>query len=180
MIFWQALFFALPIYLANMAPVFMKWMPLFNVPLDFGKSFRGYRIFGKNKTWRGMVVGIIFAVLMIYLQKYLFQSFKAIREISIFDYAQSQSLLYFGVLLGFGAILGDALKSFFKRQFCIRPGKSWVPFDQLDFVVGGLAFGAIIFWPGWQIVLILVVVTPVLHWLTNVAAYKLKLKDVPW
>lgn len=34
---------------------------------------------------------------------------------------------------------GDAAKSFFKRRVHVPPGKPWVPFDQLDFVIGVFA-----------------------------------------
>jgi len=45
-----------------------------------------------------------------------------------------------GTLSGLGALAGDAIKSFFKRQVNVPPGKSWVPFDQIDYIVGGIVF----------------------------------------
>ncbi len=39
-------------------------------------------------------------------------------------------------MLGMGALAGDAVKSFFKRQIGAKPGNMWPPFDQIDFVVG--------------------------------------------
>uniref|UniRef100_A0A7C4TKA9 CDP-archaeol synthase n=1 Tax=candidate division WWE3 bacterium TaxID=2053526 RepID=A0A7C4TKA9_UNCKA len=44
-----------------------------------------------------------------------------------------------GILLPLGSLLGDTLKSFFKRQFDIPPGRFWVPFDQIDWLLGGIA-----------------------------------------
>ena len=87
--------------------------------------------------------------------------------------------LILGVLLGLGAMTGDAVKSFFKRQRGIPPGKSWFPFDQLDFLVGGLVFAAAIQLPSLMEVVILFVLTPPLHLLSNIADYKAGLKDVP-
>ena len=58
--FWFALWFFLPAGLANGAPVIANKVPLINkwiTPLDFGKTWGGKRIFGSNKTWRGLVVG---------------------------------------------------------------------------------------------------------------------------
>jgi hypothetical protein len=43
-----------------------------------------------------------------------------------------------GLRFGFGAVAGDAAKSFFKRRLAIAPGSPWIPFDQLDFAVGAL------------------------------------------
>jgi CDP-2,3-bis-(O-geranylgeranyl)-sn-glycerol synthase len=34
---------------------------------------------------------------------------------------------------------GDSVKSFVKRRIGIAPGKPWIPWDQLDFVLGALA-----------------------------------------
>ena len=45
-----------------------------------------------------------------------------------------------GLYLGGGAMVGDSAKRFFKRRFGVRPGKPWVPRDQLDFVLGALVF----------------------------------------
>jgi CDP-2,3-bis-(O-geranylgeranyl)-sn-glycerol synthase len=44
-----------------------------------------------------------------------------------------------GLLFGLGAMGGDSVKSFIKRRIGIPPGRPWVPFDQLDFVLGALA-----------------------------------------
>jgi hypothetical protein len=46
--------------------------------------------------------------------------------------------LFFGFWIGFCALLGDLAKSFFKRQREIPPGKSWVPFDQIDWGIGAV------------------------------------------
>ena len=37
MIVLQALYLALPIYFANMAPVLVQWVPFLDVPIDAGK-----------------------------------------------------------------------------------------------------------------------------------------------
>ena len=40
----------------------------------------------------------------------------------------------------FGALIGDIIESFFKRRVGIERGKNWIPFDQLDFILGVLFF----------------------------------------
>ena len=35
------------------------------------------------------------------------------------------------------------MKSFFKRRRGIEPGASWIPFDQIDLVVGALAMSSL-------------------------------------
>jgi CDP-2,3-bis-(O-geranylgeranyl)-sn-glycerol synthase len=55
--------------------------------------------------------------------------------VALLDYGASHPWLP-GALLGLGAGLGDAVKSFFKRRRDIAPGGSWLGFDQLDFMLG--------------------------------------------
>ena len=135
----EALWFFLPAGVANMAPVAaakLPWFRQFSAPMDFGKSWRGKRIFGANKTWRGLIVGIILATIVIGLQKYLFSRSFFILELSWFDYRPANVWLL-GPLFGAGALLADAVKSFFKRQKSVPPGSSWFPFDQIDYIIGG-------------------------------------------
>jgi len=68
---------------------------------------------------------------------FIFRHNNIFAEISLVDYS---NWLLFGFLMGFGALLGDMTKSFFKRRLGYAPGKPFIPFDQLDFVVGALLF----------------------------------------
>lgn len=60
------------------------------------------------------------------------------------------------------------------------PGSQWIPFDQLDFVVGGLVFILPIYQPSWQVWLVLLIVSPLLHILTNRLGFYLGIKKVKW
>ena len=42
--------------------------------------------------------------------------------------------------LCFGALMGDIIESFFKRRIGKKRGEDWIPFDQLDFILGVLFF----------------------------------------
>lgn len=124
-----------PAGIANMAPPFAAlWFPRFNQPMDFGKTFRGKRILGDHKTIRGFVVGVLLAGLFFFLQKFLVNRVEFFQKISLVDY--NNLPWYFGFLLGVGALGGDVVKSFFKRQIGIASGKTWFPWDQLDWVLG--------------------------------------------
>ena len=81
----KIIYFILPAAFANMAPVLVKKLAALNVPLDFNMNFYGKRLFGKNKTWRGLVFGVLFAMLISLLQAYLYQ-FNIIKSISFLDY----------------------------------------------------------------------------------------------
>jgi hypothetical protein len=84
-----------------------------------------------------------------------------------------------GTALGFGALLGDALESMAKRQRGIRSGKSWLFFDQLDYIIGAILLSL----PFVVVSLIDYVLMLVLwfgmHLLFSVIGWKLRLKDAP-
>ena len=166
MIVIQSMYFFLPAFFANMAPEFVKKIPLLNYPV-------WEREFGTNKTWRGLVVASLMGVLIFSLQKYLFK-FGFFYNLSIIDYADFS--LIFGFLLGFGAILGDLVKSYFKRKYGFKPGQSWKPWDQLDFVIGALVLSWLMFVPGIEVVVTLLVVSPFLHMLICYIGYSLGIK----
>jgi CDP-2,3-bis-(O-geranylgeranyl)-sn-glycerol synthase len=140
------LYFFVPAYLANMAPVLARghceWLAL---PIDHGRSWRGRRILGDHKTWRGIVAGLLAGVLAFAGQWWMFR-FGYARALALVDYGELDMLLP-GVLLGLGAGVGDAVKSFFKRRIDLAPGASWLGFDQLDFMVGAYAFVSVVVVP---------------------------------
>jgi CDP-2,3-bis-(O-geranylgeranyl)-sn-glycerol synthase len=134
-------------------------------------------LFGSGKTWRGLVSATIVGMLAAGLQALLYD-FSWFNEISLINY--QRSWLAFGFCAGAGAILGDLIKSFFKRRVHISSGGSWPVFDQLDFIVGFFVATWWLLQPGWEVLLAAAVLTLILHPLTNIIAYSLKLKKVWW
>jgi CDP-2,3-bis-(O-geranylgeranyl)-sn-glycerol synthase len=127
------LWFFVPAYLANMAPVLIgDRLPALARPIDGGRSWRGVRIFGDHKTWRGLVVGVVAGAAVGLVQEALLAAGVHVGPVL----PAAVPSLAAGVLLGLGAGVGDAAKSFFKRRAGIAPGGTWIPFDQLDFVAG--------------------------------------------
>lgn len=181
MLILQSLYFFLPAMLGNgvggtlsaKLPIIKNW----KTPVDFGKKFNGKRIFGDHKTIRGFVVGTTIGTITSVIQYLLYNS-GLTKSLSLYDYSSFGQSILLGFLLGFGALAGDAIKSFFKRQVGIAPGKPWIGFDQLDYVVGGLVFSNVIYNPDWKVMGVLFIACPVLHFISNYIAYKLKLKDV--
>jgi len=84
--------------------------------------------------------------------------------------------LMLGFFLGLGAMLGDMAESYLKRKRNIAPGEVWMPWDQLDFVFGGLLFSFFIYVPQAGVVLTLIVLSPLLHVLFNYLGYLLRLQ----
>lgn len=168
----QALYYFLPAYLANMAPVLVRWVPFLDRPVDGGRTYKGQRLFGEHKTWRGIVAASLTGILIFTIQKVLFAS-PFFQDISLIHYPDFS--VFHGFLLGFGAIMGDLVKSFFKRQEGILPGKPWWGYDQLDFVIGALVFSGWWYVPEASVFLVLLVLSPFLHILFNILGYHLRL-----
>ena len=86
----------------------------------------------------------------------------------------------FGAWLGLCALLGDLLKSFFKRRLTIAPGRPWIPFDEIDWVAGALFGISFLFVPGWQLIWCSFVVGVGLHFLIRGLAYILHVVESPF
>ena len=172
----QCIYLMLPAYFANMAPIIVK--NAFNnlkIPIDFNKKINNKPIFGKNKTFRGLIFGIIFAVITAFIQFLLYRN-NIFANISI-DYS---NWMLIGFLMGFGAIFGDLIESFVKRRINYKPGKSFVPFDQLDFVVGALIFIYPIIMLSLNKIIIILLLSFVLHITVNHLAFYTGMRKKKW
>jgi CDP-2,3-bis-(O-geranylgeranyl)-sn-glycerol synthase len=176
-VFW---FFA-PAGVANIAAFFSSKIPYirkFSYPVDGYAMFRKKRVLGDHKTIRGFVCGVFAGIGIVYLQIFLYNNLWFVPHIISLDY-NTVNPIFLGSLAGFGALAGDAVKSFFKRQMGIKPGVSWVPFDQIDYIVGGILFTSLyIALPFWQYVF-LFFVWFFLHPFTSFLGYLLKFKNQP-
>lgn len=162
----------LPIGFANMAPVLVKshlqWLAR---PIK--ESW-----FGSHKTWRGLIVGSFFGGVVYLGQVGITLYFPTLADWSLLNY--SKTPWWFGFLFGFAALAGDAAKSFIKRRIGKKPGERWFPFDQIDFVLGGLvllSFYADISYKLWIVILGLGII---FHVAVNRIGYALKIKNTPW
>ena len=136
----ETVWYFLPALIANIAPVIAaayNWLPALNSPLDRGITWKAKPLLGPHKTVRGVVVAVIFGSITGLLQYLAARSGWAPQQMFI-AYDSVNFALVWGALLGCGAMLGDALKSFFKRRLNIPPGEMWAPWDQLDSVIGVL------------------------------------------
>jgi CDP-2,3-bis-(O-geranylgeranyl)-sn-glycerol synthase len=177
-----ALWFFLPAGVANVTPILAVKVPLlkaWNTPLDLGRSFKGKRLLGDHKTWRGIVSGVIMGTLFAGFQGYLFDQSVWVQSISQSVNYDSASILLLGFLLSLGALGGDALKSLLKRQLSVKSGESWFPFDQLDYIVGGLILSALVVQIPVINYLWILILWFGLHLLFSYIGYLLKLKDSP-
>lgn len=134
----ETVWFYLPAIAANMVPVIVHhanlWPALYK-PLDGNRSWHGVRLLGNHKTVRGLVSGVTAALIIGYLQ-HIMRRYAFFENLSLVKTNSLAFALWLSFLLGFGALFGDSLKSFFKRRRGKDPGHAWIPFDQIDFVLG--------------------------------------------
>jgi CDP-2,3-bis-(O-geranylgeranyl)-sn-glycerol synthase len=172
----SALWIMLPAYLPNSAAAVLGG----GRPVDGGRTFfrDEKRIFGDGKTWRGLFLGILAGILIGSMQI-------GVRE--YFGLLTLPELTFpVVVILAAGALLGDLVKSFFKRRLGKERGAEWLIVDQYDFVIGAFVLLLLLQYE-WVvatvtpvIVLWIIVMTPLLHRVVNIIGYLAGVKDVPW
>lgn len=148
-------------------------------PIDLGKNYSdNRRLFGDGKTWRGLIVGILAGVLIGLVQIWASATFSL-------GMLPQQTLLSV-TLLAIGALVGDLVKSFFKRRLGKERGAKWPVADQYDLVAGAFLL-LLVFDPAWlfsQVTLAaficILIITPILHRAVNIIGFLVKVKEVPW
>ncbi len=159
-IFLYPIIYIFPAYAANGAPILFGG----GYPLDLKKKLFGKRIFGDHKTIRGTISSIIAGII-----------------IGLIEYPFFHYMLFIAILLTIGANVGDLFGSFIKRRIGMKSGKSFPIMDQYGFLLFALIF-ALPFgnYPQLLGIIFIIILTGIMHPLTNIGANKLKLKDVPW
>ncbi|WP_227352978.1 CDP-2,3-bis-(O-geranylgeranyl)-sn-glycerol synthase [Haladaptatus salinisoli] len=150
-------------------------------PIDGGRTWNGRRLLGDGKTWRGTLAGIAAGAVLAWGLNAVRPGFADALDVSLPAFPLAVVLA-----MPAGAMLGDMAASFLKRRTGRARGASFPGVDQLDFVVMALLFTSLSA-PEWTldtftlpVLTVVVLVTPLLHLLTNVVAYVLGLKNEPW
>lgn len=151
----------------------------FDRPLDGGLTFRGRRLFGANKTLRGLVVMVPAAAAAFALLGQATPVASGLWDLSPAAYAA------LGALAGAGFMIGELPNSFVKRQLDIAPGGAPLStagtivqfaIDRLDSGLGMLIAVSVavpVPWSAWAVVLI---VGPFIHWSFSLVMFRLGLK----
>ena len=171
------LYFLLPAYISNSGGLIFGG----GKPLDFGKTdSKGNRWIGDGVTWRGLIGGTLLGTLIGAIQGYYGPEI-----ISLYGELITTPIavgvangLLIGFLLAFGALIGDALGSFLKRRFGIGRGKPAPILDQLDFLIVALLFASLVVNFSLEFIIIAIVLTMIIHLISNTGAYLLGIKDV--
>jgi len=172
-----AIWAMLPAYVPNNAAVLAGG----GRPIDGGRTWGGRRILGDGKTWRGTAAGTLAGTALAIVLNAVYDPV----AVSLGVAADPFPLLA-GAGLALGAMVGDIGASFLKRRTGRERGAAFPGLDQLDFVVGALLVSGL-FAPSWTlatfdppVLVAVLVLTPLLHVVTNAIAYVLGLKSEPW
>jgi hypothetical protein len=188
----RCLWLAAPTILAgvlHMAVVKRGWFASLAVPLDGRRTVRGVRIFGDNKTVRGVIVMIAIPVVLGALQGALWGDVAAARGWSVLGdvlsgagFAAQYAVGHFVFGAGYG--LGELPNSFLKRQLAIAPGQKgggvvgavFFVVDQADSVVCAFALGGLFFPFGLQFVVFGSMFLSLVHLAVNVGLAATRIK----
>jgi CDP-2,3-bis-(O-geranylgeranyl)-sn-glycerol synthase len=170
-----ALWIMLPAYVPNPIAALLGG----GTPVDLKKNFSdGNRIFGDGKTYRGLITGVLAGIITGLILIWLADQFPLANL--------PKHTLMSITLLATGALIGDLVKSFFKRRFNRERGAKWPIADQYDLVAGAFLL-LLVGDPAWlfttvtlPVFLVILILTPVLHRATNIIGYRFKVKEVPW
>lgn len=162
--FWNLVWLLLPAGAANMAPVFAKKLnilPELATPIDRGTGF-----IGKNKTWRGFIVGPVVGAVVAVLGYIVYPLLNSLEFASMY-----------GLIIGFLALLGDAVGSIIKRQLKIAPGEMFPICDQLDWILPAIAFAWLFYNLNIESVFAVIVCLALVTFFSSYIGYILKIKD---
>jgi len=107
----------------HMFVVKMKWFEYLTYPLDHHKTFHKKRVFGQNKTYRGLIVMIVASIFFSYIYFLLVNNFPKFQQYNLLNNS-TYSFIFYGFIFGFGYIIGELPNSFYKRQLSVIEGKS--------------------------------------------------------
>lgn len=161
----KILWIFLPGAFANMAPLIFQRINFLNIPIN-------KKLFGENKTYRGLFFGIVLSIMIAFLQRL---SGALFRSIEILNYNEI-NIFIFGLFMGLGALMGDLLKSLIKRKLNIALGKSFPIFDQIDWIIGVIIVLRFYINITIDFIVISILLLGTLHFLTNIVSYKLRIR----
>ncbi len=159
----EALIVVAPALAANGTPPLVRG----SKPIDGGATFiDGRRLLGDGKTWEGALAGLASG---------------GIVALALLAITGSTYMLAVGLLAALGAVLGDIIGSFAKRRLGMPRGAPAPILDQLDFYVGAV-IATYLAGIRWDLLVAAktALIVGFMHIASNIVAYKLGLKKVPW
>jgi hypothetical protein len=162
------------------------WLAFSARPLDREKRLRGVRLFGENKTWRGILAVGAGSAGFLYLQAEVLHGIPGPRGLELFDYASVNGGLL-GFALGAASMLAELPNSLLKRQLGVAPGSAvrgrWAVLfyvlDQVDMLLGAWLVLACVMPVTLQGIALSVCFLFVVHQLFSLFGYRLGMRSTP-
>ena len=158
-----------------------------NVPIDNRKNLiDGKRIFGDNKTWKGLLGYIILNVFCSVVLGVIWK-ISDLNEMNYF-YSKIPNTIYsnfvIGILLGLGYSLFELPNSFLKRRLNIEPGKTpngikkifFIFLDQADSVIGCCTVLSLFYQMTFSFYIMYILLGAFTHIVLNILLYFLGLR----
>ncbi|MEW5821179.1 MAG: CDP-2,3-bis-(O-geranylgeranyl)-sn-glycerol synthase [Cyanobacteriota bacterium] len=165
----------LPAYLANPAAAIAVYKDIAPTPIDLGKKIGNNRILGDGKTYKGLICGVLFGIILGFIQSQIAPTI----NLPVFSISAI-------IALPVGSLMGDIIASFFKRRINMERGASFPLIDQLDFVFGAWLLTFLID-SNWflehfslPIIISTLILTPMFHLIFNIIGYKIGVSKHPW
>lgn len=173
----QSISLVLPLFFAGIGLIYVlhkNYFAKFNKPIDANATLFKKRVFGNNKTWRGVLIYIVLAVIISYLLSEIKDTFpNAIHALF------NKNFIYVGLLFSLSYISGELINSFLKRQRGIAPGQQ-TSFSQkvIDNIDGMITVSIVLVLVGVSLssVLLAVSIGAVIHLTTDKVMKRLGLK----
>ncbi|MCX7922059.1 MAG: CDP-archaeol synthase [Clostridia bacterium] len=172
----------------NMVWVKSPYMSFLKRPIDNSRNFfDGKRIFGENKTWKGFVGMIVFAIITTVIWGLICEKSQYLNAHNYLYRNYDNTLLYnlnIGFFLGLAYALFELPNSFLKRRIDITPGKStsgaksifFIFFDQADSIFGCVLVILFVYKMSIQFYIAYVLLGAITHIAINMLLYFLKLR----
>jgi CDP-archaeol synthase len=151
-------------------------------PLDGGRTLRGRRVFGDNKTWRGalcMTAGVVLATVALWQWEWWRDQLPGA--------VRASTPVLVGLLIGLGTVLGELPNSFLKRRLSIAPGTrrrspagvALAVLDQGDLVLGiWVLLAPVWLMPVWLAAVAFAAIAAI-HAVVNVIGYAIGARAAP-
>jgi CDP-diglyceride synthetase len=158
-------------------------------PMDRGIRFRdGKRFLGDNKTWKGFVGMIAITAICLAAAGWLATNLPIFQQLSLIPFHEFESPLiawFFGALWGLAYVLAELPNSFLKRRLDIAPGENargvkgffFLVLDQADSVIGCVVVLPLFSSITWLDAIVLIVLGSLIHYLTNLGLFAVRLKQ---
>lgn len=170
--FAETLIYFTPAMICNAVPVLTRVFK-YRHPIDGGRVLGdGRRVLGDGKTWEGFIAGLLAGLFTGVVYTLM---------------SGNTSWIMYTLIMGLGALLGDLINAFIKRRIGLKQGSPFPPFDQIDYLLGSYVLIKTLkldLTTSTELTLehliLAMFISLILHPLTNLIAYMLGFKEVPW